>query len=75
MKTLMVILLLKLNFSKMEKEEKEEKEKKDDLLTCMASPQVKMYYSINVRPKTRVHTTLPLNNDSMPLSREGINFP
>ena len=45
MKTLMVILLLKLNFSKMEKEEEKEKEKekekKDDLLTCMASPQVK----------------------------------
>ena len=38
MKTLMVILLLKLNFSKMEKKEK----KKDDLLTCVALPQVKM---------------------------------
>ena len=41
MKTLMVILLLKLNFSKMEEKEKKEK-KKDDLLTCMASPQVKI---------------------------------
>ena len=36
----MVILLLKLIFCKMEKEKKEEK--KDDLLTCMASPQVTM---------------------------------
>ena len=42
MVSLMVILLLKLNFSKMEKEKKEEKKKKDDLLTCMASPQVKI---------------------------------
>ena len=41
MVSLMVILLLKLHFSKMEKEKKE-KEKKDDLLTCMASPQVKI---------------------------------
>ena len=43
MVSLMVILLLKLNFSKMEKKEKEEK-KKDDLLTCMASPQVKISF-------------------------------
>ena len=43
MMTLMVILLLKFIFSKLEKEkEKEKEEKKDDLLTCMASPQVKM---------------------------------
>ena len=45
MVSLMVILLLKLIFCKMEKEKKEkekEEKKKDDLLTCMASPQVKM---------------------------------
>ena len=47
MVSLMVILLIKLNFSKMEKEKKEKEEKKkDDLLTCMASPQVKIYILI-----------------------------